>query len=97
MFLLQLLDYSRQICHEVPPRVGILTEGTILGTAHGTAQSHWSNSQCGSVVVRFATFGAGDVGVRSSRFFGIMFCDLFGVMLIHLFKEGCENMATTFA
>jgi hypothetical protein len=80
-----------------PPRVGILTEGTILGTAHGTAQSHCSNSQCGSVVVRFATFGAGDVGVRLSRFFGVMFCHLFGVMLIHLFKEGGENMATTFA
>ena len=41
--------------------------------------------------------GAGDVGVRLSRFFGVMFCHLFGVMLIHLFKEGCENMAATFA
>ena len=74
-----------------------LTEGTILGTTYGTAQSHWSNSKSGSVIVHFATFGAGDVGVRLSRFFGVMFCHLFGVMLIHLFKEGCENMATTSA
>ena len=66
-------------------------------THYRTAQSHWSNSKCGSVVVRFATFGAGDVGVRLSRFFGVMFCHLFGVMLIHLFKEGYENMATTLA
>jgi len=57
----------------------------------------WSNSKCGSVVVRFATFRAGDIGVMFSRFFGAMFCHLFGVMLSHLLKEGSENMTATLA
>src|ERR1700737_4787917 len=77
---------------------GTLTDnkGTkVLGTTHGIAQSYWSNSKCGSVVVRFATFRAGDIGVMFSRFFGVMFCHFFGVMLSHLFKEGRENMAAT--
>jgi hypothetical protein len=60
-------------------------------------QSYWSNSKYSSVVVRFATFRAGDIGVMFSRLFDFMFCHLFGVMLSHLLKEGFEDMAATFA
>ena len=69
----------------------------VLGTTHGTAQSYWSNSKYGSVVVRFATFRAGDIGVMFSRLLDVMFSHLFGVMLSHLLKEGSENMAATLA
>jgi hypothetical protein len=78
------------------PRIGILadTKGTrVLGTTHGTAESYWSNSKCGSVVVCFATFRAGE----NSRFFCVMFGHLFGVVLSHLLKEGFESMAATLA
>jgi hypothetical protein len=47
--------------------------------------------------VRLTALRAGNIGLKFSRFFGVVLRHLLGVMFSHFFEEALENMAATFA